>query len=47
MLFLVQGSMFLKGPIPLILSVTALVEIILHTSRHVISVSGAQVMIVK
>ena len=45
-MFLVQGSIFLKGLISLVSSVTALGEIPLRASRHVIYVDGSQVMIV-
>ena len=46
MILLVQGSIFIKGPIPLLPSVTALGDILLRASRHVIYVSGDQLMIV-
>ena len=45
-MFLLQGSILFKGPIPLLPSVTALVELLLRTSRHVINVAGYQVIIV-
>ena len=45
LMFLLQGSIFFKGPILLLPSVTALVELLLRTSRHVIDVAGTQVMI--
>ena len=44
-MFLVQGSIFLKALITLFPSVTALGELLLCTSRHVINFSGSQVMI--
>ena len=46
MLFLVQGSIFIKVPIPHLPSVTVLVELILRASRHAVYVSGTQVIIV-
>ena len=45
-MFLVQGSIFFKGPIPLLPSVTSLGKIFLRASRHVVDVAGYQVMIV-
>ena len=45
-IFLVQGRIFLKGPIPLFLSVSALGELLLRVSRHDVYNSGAQVMVV-
>ena len=46
MLLLLQGDIFLKGPIPLFPSVTALVNILLHASCHMSYVAGVQVIIV-
>ena len=46
MLFLVQGSIFLKGPIPLFPSVSTLGDILLCASRHVVYVTCTQVMVV-
>ena len=45
-MFLVQGSIFLKGPIPLFLSVTALGKLLIRAILHVIYVSRTLVMIV-
>ena len=44
-MFLVQGSIFFKGPIPLLPGVTVLGDILLPASRYVINVSGVQVII--
>ena len=41
-----QVSIFFKGPIPLLPSVTSLGELLLRTSRHVIDITGDQVTIV-
>ena len=41
-----QGSIFFKGLIPLLPSVTALGELLLRTIRHVIDVVGDQLIIV-
>ena len=43
---LLQGSIFIKGPIPLIPSVTSLGKLLLRTSFHVVYIAGAQVIIV-
>ena len=45
MLLLVQGGIFFKHPILLLPSITALGELLICTIRHVIDVSGSQVMI--
>ena len=45
-LLLLQVSIFFKGPIPLLPSVTSLGELLLRTSRHVIDITGDQVTIV-
>ena len=46
MLLLVQGSIFIKGTIPLLPSVTKLRDLLLCSRYHVIYVAGDQVMIV-
>ena len=46
MLLLVQGSIFLKGSIPSLPSVTALGELLLHAIHHVVYVAGTQLMVV-
>ena len=45
-MFLVQGSIFLKGPIPILPSVTALGDIIIRPCCHVIYVAGSKLMTV-
>ena len=45
-MFLVQGRIFLKGPIHIFPSVTELGELPLRASRHAVYVAGSQVMIV-
>ena len=46
MLLLMQGRIFLKGPIPLFPSITALVKLLLRAIHHVVYVAGTHVMIV-
>ena len=46
MLFLVQGSIFIKGPIPLLPRVSELGDLIIRTIHHVVYVVWNQVMFV-
>ena len=46
MLFLVQGSVFLKGPIPLFPSVSEFGKLLLRSRFHVVYVAWTQVMVV-